>query len=286
MIRLPLPPRGDGLLHPHPDTARPQGLPPMTKLLRVVALAGLAAPGLVSCSLIHKDIAWPEDMTGKNLVGVSSGWAFAEATVVLENGQGGLATPPNDVGKSKTDLDPVFGLGLKYFRYMTNNFLLGAIIEHRIFDPESTRPLSADVDLDDFGTTHLVLEARYQLDPIDDANRLRPFAGVQFGFVPEVKADGVARYGANAFSPAVTEEISLEGSEFFTLGFVAGASYLIQQGLTADFGVFYEYALNPTKDQLVLDPYPGVPGFEEPSTYDGELYESGIYLTWGLTWTF
>ena len=258
----------------------------MTKLLRVVALAGLAAPGLVSCSLIHKDIAWPEDMTGKNLVGVSSGWAFAEATVVLENGQGGLASPPNDVGKSKTDLDPVFGLGLKYFRYMTNNFLLGAIIEHRIFDPESTRPLSADVDLDDFGTTHLVLEARYQLDPIDDANRLRPFAGVQFGFVPEVKADGVARYGANAFSPAVTEEISLEGSEFFTLGFVAGASYLIQQGLTADFGVFYEYALNPTKDQLVLDPYPGVPGFEEPSTYDGELYESGIYLTWGLTWTF
>ncbi len=100
----------------------------MTKLLRVVALAGLTAPGLVSCSMIHKDIAWPEDMTGKNLVGVSSGWAFAEATVSLENGEGGLATPPNDVGKSSTDLDPVFGMGIKYFRYLTNNFLLGAIL--------------------------------------------------------------------------------------------------------------------------------------------------------------
>ena len=142
------------------------------------------------------------------------------------------------------------------------------------------------MDLDDFGTTHLIVEARYQLDPIDSANRLRPFAGVQLGFVPEVKADGVARYGANAFSPAVTEEISLEGTEFFTLGFVAGASYLIQEGLTADFGAFYEYALSPTKDQLVLDPYPGVPGFEDPSTYDGELTESGVYLTFGLTWAF
>jgi len=266
--------------------ALPLGSPPMTKLLRVVALAGLTAPGLVSCSMIHKDIAWPEDMTGKNLVGVSSGWAFAEATVKLENGEGGLATPPNDVGKSSTDLDPVFGMGIKYFRYLTNNFLLGAILEHRIFDPEPTRPLSADVDLDDFGTTHLIVEARYQLDPIDEANRLRPFAGVQLGFVPEVKADGVARYGANPFSGPVTEEISLEGTEFFTLGFVAGASYLIQEGLTADFGAFYEYSLNPTKDQLVLDPYPGVPGFETPSTYDGELFESGVYLTFGLTWAF
>lgn len=255
----------------------------MTKLLRVVALAGLAAPGLVSCSMIHKDIAWPEDMTGKNLVGVSSGWAFAEATVSLENGEGPIAGPPNDGGKSTTDLDPVFGMGIKYFRYLTNNFLLGAILEHRIFDPESTRPLSADVDLDDFGTTHLIVEARYQLDPIDEANRLRPFAGVQLGFVPEVKADGVARYAANpgAGLPAVTEEISVEGTEFFTLGFVAGASYLIQEGLTADFGAFYEYSLNATKDQLVLNPYGG-----DDTTYDGELYESGIYLTFGLTWAF
>jgi len=261
----------------------------MTKLLRVVALAALTAPGLVSCSMIHKDIAYPEDMTGKNLVGVSSGWAFAEADVTLENGTGPLANPAfggSDVGKSTTDLEPVFGMGVKYFRYLTNNFLLGAILEHRIFDPESTRPLNADVDIDDFGTTHLIVEARYQLDPIDEANRLRPFAGVQLGFVPEVKADGVARYGATPFSGPVNEDISLEGTEFFTLGFVAGASYLIQEGLTFDAGAFYEYALQPTKDQLVLNPYPTTPGFEDPSTYDGELLESGLYLTFGLTWAF
>ena len=264
----------------------------MTKLLRVVALAGLAAPGLVSCSMtsiIHEDIAFPEDMTGKSMVGVSSGWAFAQANVTLENGSGPLANPVlggSDVGKSTTDLEPIFGMGVKYFRYLTNNFALGAIVEHRIFDPEVTRPLSADVDIDAFGTTHLVVEARYQLDPIDSANRLRPFAGVQLGYVPEVSADGVARYGAAPFSPPVNEEISLEGTSFFTLGFVAGASYLIQKGLTFDFGAFYEYALEPTKDQLVLNPYPTVPGFDTPTTYDGELLESGLYLTFGLSWFF
>ena len=46
---------------------------------------------------------------------------------------------PNDVGKSKTDLDPVFGMGIKYFRYLTNNFLLGAILEHR--SSTSSRPV-------------------------------------------------------------------------------------------------------------------------------------------------
>ena len=67
---------------------------------------------------------------------------------------------------------------------------------------------------------------------------------------------------------------------------MAGASYLIQEGLTFDAGAFYEYALQPTKDQLVLNPYPTTPGFEDPSTYDGELLESGLYLTFGLTWAF
>ena len=45
---------------------------------------------------------------------------------------------------------PVFGIGLKYQRYLTNNWMVGVILEHRIFDPESTRPLNADVDIDAF----------------------------------------------------------------------------------------------------------------------------------------
>ena len=94
------------------------------------------------------------------------------------------------MGSSTTDLDPIFGLGLKYFRYLTNNWLVGVIFEHRIFDPQSTRPLSADLDIDSFGTNHFILDARYQWDPIDNNRRLRPFVGVQLEYVPEIGADG------------------------------------------------------------------------------------------------
>ncbi len=236
-------------------------------------------------------VKWPEDMTGKNIVGISSGWAFVEADVDLSNGTGPLSDPifgGSDVGSSTTDLDPVFGIGLKYQRYLTNNWMVGVILEHRIFDPEATRPLGADVDIDDFGTNHIILDARYQFDPIDKAERFRPFVGVQFGYVPEVSADGETRY--DAIGPlgigATTEELSLEGDSFFTLGFVAGGSYLLRESMTLDLGIFYEYALDPTEDQLTLQPYPNNPPLNGASTFDGELLESGIYLSAGLSWAF
>lgn len=247
---------------------------------------------LASCASFGGDeLRYPDDMTGRNILGVSTGWAFVEADVDLENGAGPLADPVlggSDVGSSTTDLDPVFGIGLKYQRYVTNNILLGFIFEHRIFDPESTRPLSADVDIDDFGTNHFILDARYQFDPVDRAGRLRPFAGVQLGYVPEVNADGEVRYDAVPALglAATTEDIELEGDGFFTLGFVAGASYLLREDLTFDFGAFYEFALAPTKDELVLNPYPNNPPLNEPSTYDGELLERGLYLSAGFSWVF
>ena len=263
----------------------------LRRVVRALGTLALLAPGLASCSILNvpEDLRWPDDMTGRSFVGVSSGWAFVEADVDLKNGTGPLTNPPgSDVGSSTTDLDPVFGLGLKYFRYLTNNWLVGVIFEHRIFDPESTRPLSADLDIDDFGTNHFILDARYQWDPIDNNRRLRPFAGVQLGYVPEISADGTASYAAIPGNgiPATTEEVSLDGDAFFTLGFVAGASYLIRENLTFDFGAFYEYALNPTKDTITLNPYPSIPGLNEPTTYDGELIERGLYLTAGLSWVF
>lgn len=263
----------------------------MTRLMRAALVLGLVFPGLVSCKMIQKDISFPEDMKGQNVVGVSTGWAWVEADVDLSNGQGPLANPllgGSDVGSSTTDLDPVFGIGIKYYRYLTNNWLIGALYEHRIFDPESTRPLNADVDIDDFGTNHFILEARYQFDPIDSAGRLRPYAGVQFGYVPEVSADGEARYEPIPALgiPATTEQIELDGDDFFTLGFVLGGSYLLREGMTLDMSVFYEYALDPTEDTLVLNPFPNNPPLDAPTTYDGELLESGIYLSIGLSWTF
>ncbi len=256
------------------------------------AAAALAVLTLASCqALVHDNVSFPEDMTGKNLVGISSGWAFVEAEADLENGQGPLANPllgGSDVGNSTTDLDPVFGIGLKYYKFLTNNWSFGGLIEHRIFDPDPTRPLSADLDIDAFGTNHFILDLRYWFDPIDRDKRLRPFGAIQLGYVPEVNADGTVQYEAipSLGLPAVTEDIRLRGDEFFTLGFVVGASYLIQKDLTFDFGAFYEFALDPTEDTITLNPHPGQPVVGSPTTYDGELRERGLYLTFGLSYTF
>lgn len=259
---------------------------------RLAALAAVFAPAFVSCaSLTDNSVSWPDDMTGRHVVGASSGWAFVEADVDLSNGTGPLADPifgGTDVGSSTTDLDPVFGLGLKYFHYLTNNWMIGLIYEHRIFDPESTRPLSADLDIDDFGTNHIILDLRYQFDAMGKNRRFRPFVAVELGYVPEVRADGEARYEAIpplGITPT-REDVSLKGDGFMTLGFVAGGSWLLRENLTFDFGAFYEFALDPTEDTITLNPFPNNPPLNQPSTYDGELLESGLYLSAGLSWAF
>jgi hypothetical protein len=248
---------------------------------------------LASCMAVSdKDVAtFADGLAGKTLVGVSTGWAFVEAEADLENGSGPLANPllgGSDVGSSTTDLDPVFGAGLKLLHFINNNWSIGGLFEHRIFDPEPTRPLDAELDIDDFGTNHFILDLRYWFNALDRDRRFRPFAAVQFGFVPAVNADGVVRYDEiTALGlPATTEDIELRGDEFFTLGFVVGGSVLIQRGLTFDFGAFYEVALDPTEDQITLQPYPGAPVVGDPTTYDGELRERGLYLTVGLSYTF
>lgn len=258
------------------------------------AVAGaLLLSSLTACQSLTQDEIRPfaEEMAGKNLIGASTGWAFVEVEADLENGSGPLANPllgGSDVGSSTTDLDPVFGAAIKYYKFLTNNFSIGGLFEHRIFDPDPTRPLNAELDIDDFGTNHFLLDLRYWFDPIDRERRLRPFAAVQFGYVPEVNADGVVRYEAIPALglPATTEDIELEGDEFFSLGFVVGGSYLIRESLTFDFGAFYEFALDPTEDRVTLQPYPGAPVVGDATTYDGELLEKGLYLTMGLSYSF
>lgn len=265
------------------------------RALRIPAgptFAASLALAAASCrAIVHDGVSFPSDMTGRNLIGISSGWAFVEAETDLSNGQGPLADPllgGSDVGNSTTDLDAVFGAAIKYYKFVSHHWSVGGLFEHRIFNPDSTRPLNAELDIDDFGTNHFILDVRYWLDPIDRDERLRPFAAVQFGYVPEVNADGIVRYDAIPALglPATTESIRLEGDEFYTLGFLVGASYLIQSDLTFDFGAFYEFALDPTEDSITLQPFPGAPVVGAPTTYDGELYETGLYFTVGLSWTF
>ncbi|MCA9000479.1 MAG: hypothetical protein KDB61_01055, partial [Planctomycetes bacterium] len=196
----------------------------------------LCVPACLSVS--DPNAAWAEDSTGTHQIGMSTGWAMTRADVKLENGTGPLANPGlggSPSGSSTTDLDPVFGLGLRYHYYLTNNWVIGGIFEHRIFDPESTRPLSADVDIHDFDTQHFILDLRYVMDPVDAKRRLRPYFALQLGYVPRVDAYGVVRYGdtfAAAGRPDVEEDIHLAGDSFTTAGALAGMSYLIRDGLS------------------------------------------------------
>ncbi len=267
----------------------------MTQIRLLGCACLLLSSGLwgASCAAISDPEArWAEDATGTYQLGVSTGWAFVQTDVELENGTGPLANPAlggNPNGASTTDLDPVFGLGVRLLYYVSHNWTIGGIIEHRIFDPESTRPLNADVDIDAFGTNHFVFDLRYVADAMGKDKRWRPYAALQFGFVPEVTADGVVSYG-DAFAGIgqnnVSENIKLEGDEFFTAGALVGASYLLRDGLSLDLSAFYEVALDSTEDDLVLDPVPGAPVLGTPSVYQGSLKEEGVYLTVGLSWYF
>ncbi|MEL6713410.1 MAG: hypothetical protein AAFP86_06535, partial [Planctomycetota bacterium] len=80
----------------------------MPRVLFLSGLALLVASGTTSCASFGGDeLRFPEDMTGKNMLGLATGWAFVEADVDLENGTGPLADPVfggTDVGSSTTDL--------------------------------------------------------------------------------------------------------------------------------------------------------------------------------------
>ena len=71
-----------------------------------------------------------------------------------------------------------------------------------------------------------------------------------------------------------------------SLGFLVGASYLLREDLTLDFGAFYEFMLDPTEDTIELQPFPNSPPLDGVSTFDGELVESGLYLSVGLSFVF
>ena len=252
-----------------------------------------ACVSATSCaSFSDPNAQWPEDSTGTHQFAISSGWAFAQADVELKNGTGPLADPAlggNPNGASTTDLEPVFGLGLRYQYYLTNNWAIGGIIEHRIFDPESTRPLNADVDIDNFGTNHFVFDVRYVMNPVGVKKRIRPYFALQLGYVPGIDADGVVDYGdsfAGIGQPGVTEDINLDGDSFITVGALAGASYLLRDGLSFDVSMFFEKAVTATEAPLILNPVPGTPVLGVESRYDGSLQEEGLYFTFGLSWYF
>jgi outer membrane protein W len=145
----------------------------------------------------------------------------------------------------------------------------------RAFEPEAGALFSDPVEFEDFQTYHFFLTSRYYL-VIEEEHRIRPFLGLDLGYIPEVKFSATVDYGGG-----LTQNLNFEGDDYWSLGLVAGASYLLAEKLSLDYGVIYEVALDTSDDRLTLD----VPGRGQVETL-AELDPSGFIFFAGITMYF
>jgi hypothetical protein len=75
------------------------------------------------------------------------------------------------------------------------------------------------------------------------------------------------------------EQITIVGSDYWTAAVVAGASYMMKEGLAFDVGAFYEWAVTPGEDTLTLTTLNG-------GQVETEVWASGLILFAGLSWYF
>lgn len=220
---------------------------------------------------------WPS-VSGLNVFGLSSGWAFYEAEVELSDIGGGLG---GESGKDTSDLEPVFGFALKYSRFLSENFSIGGIFELRTFDGTPTEPLTGEIDPDVFTSLHFLLSSRYFTDPLESMPRVKLFGGVDLGYVDGIALDATVTYPAPGVLP---EPITLEGDRFFTVAAVAGASVWAGDWLgvasSIDVGGFYEWALDPSEDVVTLQAL-GV-----PNDVAGTVFPGGLILFVGASFYF
>jgi len=228
--------------------------------------AALGIAVLASCQPLQHD-AWSQIGKGSNELVVSSGWSVYEARVEVE-GQDGALT--GESGADTTELDPNFGAGLRYSHFLTDSWSLGLLLEYRSFDADPVMPIAAVIDAEDYESTHIILANRFYGNTFGDEDRWRVLAGIDLGYIPEVELDATVDYG-----PGGTEDISVEGDEYFTFGALLGLSYLLQDNLAMSFGAFYEHPLDSSDDSVVLNvPVPGVGTV--PSRLDAEVHPDGF----------
>lgn len=272
--------------HAHPNAAhaaRPRDARARTlstRSLATCAFALVAAVGATSCQLISQpldDIPWAAVEEGTQTIGVSSGWALYEAEVKLTDRSG---SPDLGTGSDTADLDPVAGFALKYQYFVHPRIALGAIIEQRTFDPDVIAPLESDIDGDDYTTYHYLLSSRFFSGPLGEDERWQAFGGLDLGFIEKVDLDATVTY-----APGFIERVQLQGDSYWTLGAVAGLSYLIADRLSIEFGAFYEFALDTSDDTLTLN-IPNGLGATVPNLVDGEVTPEGLIGFVTLTYYF
>jgi hypothetical protein len=241
----------------------------MQKLSPILALT---AAFLASCATLKSE-PYSEFGKGQTVVGASTGWAFYEAKAQA----GGLSgVLEGRQGTDTTTLKPNYGGAIKLHHMVTDRIALGGIIELRSFDPDSLQPLDATLTASDFETIHLIASSRYFFDPFGPGRRWRPFAGLDLSYIPDVALGDVeVDYSP---SPIPTETINVTGSAYWSIGFVAGAQYLLRDHLTLDMGGFYEYSFTPSEATVAFE---NLGGAEAKM----ELFPRGLILFVGLTYS-
>lgn len=243
----------------------------------VALFAGaLSALCLSSCTTLEHP-AWSKVGKGTNELTVSSGWAIYEAEVSVEGQDGALA---GESGSDTTDLEPNFGAGLRYSHFLTDNWSLGLLFEYRSFNADPVMPIAAEIDADDYESSHFILANRFYGNTFGEEDRWRLVGGIDLGYVPKVELDATVNY-----APGVSEDISVEGDEYWTIGALVGLSYLMRDNLALSFGAFYEFPLDSSDDSVVLNvPVPGVGTV--PSRLDAEVDPQGLIGYIGLSYFF
>lgn len=223
--------------------------------------------------------AWSDKAAGTKTVGASSGWAFYGAEIEAVGANGVLVDEGiPDTGTDSTDLTPRYGGAIKAGYSVTDNLALGLVAEMRNFEADPIAPLTATLTAEPFNTYHILLTSRYYLTPYGDESRWRPFVGLDLGYIPGVDFGPVnVDYPAETGIP--TESVDIEAGSYWSLGAVAGTSFLLRDNLSVDMGAFYEWAITPAEKRLGL---PNLGGAEA----DLEVWPEGLLLFFGLTYYF
>jgi hypothetical protein len=219
---------------------------------------------------------WSQIGKGTTYFGASSGWAFYGADVSAK-GRSGVLAPGGvpDTGSDSVDLIPRYGFALKGSHFITDNIALGGIFEYRSFDPDTVQPLSAELAPAPFETMHFLLSSRYFFPPLEEHPRLKPFVGLDIGYIPDVKFDEIlVTYPAATGIPR--DKVSATGSEYWTIAPVVGGTFLWKDNVTIDFGTFYEFPLTESEDTVA---FPNLGGSEATVRVEPE----GLILFAGMS---
>lgn len=242
----------------------------------LLSCLGLAALG--SCSALGQPLTsepYSEFGAGKTVLGASTGWAFygAEATAAGTSG-----VLEGDSGSDTTTLTPNYGGAIKLGHMISDQVLIGGIVELRSFDPDPIAPLSATLTADDFETWHIILSTRYFFDAFGSSRRWRPFAGIDLSYIPDVSL-GEVRVDYPDASMIPDEFKQVTGSDYWAIGAVGGVNYLITDHVTLDLGAFYEYSLTTSDASVSFDNLGG-------ATADIAIRPQGLVLFAGLSYAF